>query len=187
MSASQGQITRLLHDWSAGDDTAAEKLMPLVYDELRRVARSYLARQRGDHTLQATALVHESYLRLVGARDTDWRSRAHFFRVAARAMRQILIDHARAHSTAKRGGSGVTLSLEEARELPTKNAVEVLALNSALENLARHHRREGEVVELKFFGGLSTREISELLQVSEKTVLRDWDFARAWLLRELNH
>jgi RNA polymerase sigma factor (TIGR02999 family) len=179
-------VTQLLMDWSAGDAAAPEKLMPLVYEELRRLARNFLAAQRHDHTLQATALVHEAYLRMVDSKKTDWRNRLHFYRVAARAMRQILIDHARAHNAAKRGGLQQKLSLEEAGELATKNAVELVALNSALENLTENHPRESEVVELKFFGGLDTKEISEVLQVSEKTVLRDWNFAKLWLCRKLS-
>jgi RNA polymerase sigma factor (TIGR02999 family) len=179
-------VTQLLKDWSDGHTAVQDTLMPLVYDELRRLARNYLASQRRDHTLQATALVHEAFLRMVDTRKTNWRSRLHFYRVAARAMRQILIDHARAHNAAKRGGLQQKLSLEEAGQLATKNAVELVALNSALENLTENHPRESEVVELKFFGGLNTREISEVLQVSEKTVLRDWNFAKLWLCRKLS-
>jgi RNA polymerase sigma factor (TIGR02999 family) len=184
MTASH-DVTQFLKDWSDGDTTVPEKLIPLVYEELRRLARNYLAGQRRDHTLQATALVHEAYLRMVDAKDTNWRNRAHFYRVAARAMRQILIDHARAHHAAKRGGLLQKLSLEEAGELATKSAVELVALNGALENLTQSHPRESEVVELKFFGGLDTKEISMVLQVSEKTVLRDWNFAKLWLCRKL--
>lgn len=179
-------VTQLLQDWGDGDPDAPEKLMPLVYEELRRLARNYLAAQRRDHTLQATALVHEAYLRMVDTKKSNWRNRLHFYRVAARAMRQILIDHARAHNAAKRGGLHQKLSLEEAGALATRNAVELVALNSALENLTESHPRESEVVELKFFGGLNTKEISELLQVSEKTVLRDWNFAKLWLCRRLS-
>jgi len=179
------EVTRQLHDGSEADAAAGASLMPLVYEELRCLARSYLARQRGDHTLQPTALVHEAWLRMAKTKDIKLLSRAHYFRIAAQAMRRILVDHARAHTAAKRGGLQRKLSLTDATELAIKGAVEVLALNNALQNLASHHPREGHVVELKFFGGLNTREISDALQISEKTVLRDWHFARLWLSREL--
>ena len=185
-SDSPADVTQILKDWSGGDATAPEKLMPLVYEELRRLARNYIARERADHTLQATALVHEAYLRMVDEKRVSWQNRAHFYGIAARLMRRILVDHARAHNAAKRGGLEQKLSLDEARDLPTKNAVEIIALDGALENFARTYPRKSEVVELKFFGGLDTKEISEVLQVSEKTVLRDWSFAKLWLCRELN-
>ena len=179
-------VTQILKDWSGGDAAAPEKLMPLVYEELRRLARNYIARERADHTLQATALVHEAYLRMVDEKRVSWQNRAHFYGMAARLMRRILVDHARAHNAAKRGGLEQKLILDEARDLPTKNAVELVALDGALENFAHTYPRKSEVVELKFFGGLDTKEISEVLQVSEKTVLRDWNFAKLWLCRELN-
>ena len=180
-------ITALLLNWQNGDDEdAPAKLMPLVYDELRRVARAYLQRERGDHTLQATALVHEAYLQLVDDKKVTWKDRAHFYGIAARLMRQILIQHARAHHAAKRGGAEQKkLSLEEAGELPIDCAVELLALDDALEDLTKIYPRKSKVVELKFFGGMEAKQISEVLQVSEKTVLRDWNFARLWLSREL--
>jgi RNA polymerase sigma factor (TIGR02999 family) len=159
--------------------------MPLVYEELRRLARDYLRRERADHTLQATALVHEAYLRMVGDTDVTWQNRAHFYGVAARLMRRILVDHARAHNAAKRGGLEQKFSLDEARDLPAAGATDLVALDGALENLARQYPRKSEVVELKFFGGLEAREIAEVLQISEKTVLRDWSFAKLWLCREL--
>lgn len=179
-------VTQILKDWSDGDGNAPEKLMPVVYEELRRLARSYLSRERGDHTLQATALVHEAYLKLVDDKRANWQNRAHFYGIAARLMRRILVDYARAHNAAKRGGLGQKLSLDEARELPTKDAVELVALDGALESFAQTYPRKSEVVELKFFGGLAIKEISEVLQVSEKTVLRDWNFAKLWLCRELS-
>ncbi len=179
-------VTQILKDWSAGDNDAPEKLMPLVYEQLRRLARDYLRRERADHTLQATALVHEAYLRLADETRLTWKDRAHFYGIAARLMRRILVDHARAHNAAKRGGLQQKLSLEEANELAAKNSVELVALDGALETFANIYPRKSEVVELKFFGGLDTREISEVLQVSEKTVLRDWNFAKLWLCRELN-
>lgn len=179
-------ITQILKDWSGGDADAAARLMPLVYQELRSLAHNYLARERGDHTLQATALVHEAYLRLAGDAGMAWKDRAHFYGVAARLMRQILVDHARAHNAAKRGGLQEKLTLDEARELPGEKAIEIVALDTALENFAQTYPRKSQVVELKFFGGLDAREIAEVLQVSEKTILRDWNFAKLWLCRELN-
>ena len=179
-------VTQILKDWSGGDAAAPEKLMPLVYEELRRLARNYIARERADHTLQATALVHEAYLKLADETRLTWKDRVHFYGIAARLMRRILVDHARAHNAAKRGGLEQKLTLDEARDLPTKNAVELVALDGALENFAHTYPRKSEVVELKFFGGLDTKQISEVLQVSEKTVLRDWNFAKLWLCRELN-
>jgi len=186
VSNSALDVTQILRDWSAGDGAAPEKLMPLVYEELRRLARSYLARERAGHTLQATALVHEAYLRLADETQLTWKDRAHFYGVAARLMRRILVDHARAHNAAKRGGLRQKLTLEEARELPTKSNVDLVELNGALESFAHDYPRKSEVVELKFFGGLDAKEISEVLQISEKTVLRDWNFAKLWLCRELN-
>ena len=179
-------ITRILKDWSSGDASAATRLMPLVYEELRGLARTYLGRERRDHTLQATALVHEAYLRLVDDTGLTWKDRAHFYGVAARLMRQILVDHARAHNAAKRGGLQTKLTLDEAHELPGEKTVEIVALDSALENFAQAYPRKGQVVELKFFGGLDAKEIAEVLKVSEKTVLRDWNFAKLWLCRELS-
>jgi RNA polymerase sigma factor (TIGR02999 family) len=179
-------VTQILRDWSGGDENASAKLMPLVYEELRRLARNYLARERGDHTLQATALVHEAYLRLVDERQLTWKDRAHFYGIAARLMRRILVDHARAHNAAKRGGLEQKLSLDETRELAAKGEVDLVELNRALEDFARDYPRKSEVVELKFFGGLDAKEISEVLQVSQKTVLRDWNFAKLWLCRALS-
>jgi RNA polymerase sigma factor (TIGR02999 family) len=179
-------ITLLLKNWQEGDPNASDKLMPLVYEELRRLARNYLQRERGDHTLQATALVHEAYLRLVDDKGMTWKDRAHFYGIAARLMRQILVEHARAHNAAKRGGLDQKFSLDEARDVSDTGPVELVALDSALQNLAHTYPRKSEVVELKFFGGLDAREISQVLQISEKTVLRDWNFAKLWLCRELS-
>jgi RNA polymerase sigma factor (TIGR02999 family) len=179
-------ITLFLKDWADGDDNASARLMPLVYAELRRLARDYLRRERADHTLQATALVHEAYLRMVDDTQITWQNRAHFYGIAARLMRRILVDHARAHNAAKRGGLHEKLVLEETRDLPVKQAVDLVSLDGALQDLARSYPRKSEVVELKFFGGLQTREISEVLKISEKTVLRDWSFAKLWLCRQLN-
>jgi RNA polymerase sigma factor (TIGR02999 family) len=184
-----GDVTALLLRWQdAADEAAPAELMPLVYEELRRVARSYLRRERDDHTLQPTALVHEAYLRLVDDSKVSWQDRAHFFGIAARLMRQILVQHARAHDAAKRGGPGqLKLSLEQAPELATDCAVELVALDDALVDFTKIYPRKSKVVELKFFGGMEAKQISEALQISVKTVTRDWNFARLWLSRQLRN
>ncbi len=160
--------------------------MPFVYDELRRLARSFLARERDAHTLQPTALVHEAYVRLVDQTRVNWQNRAHFYGIAAKLMRRILVDHARARNASKRGGLVEKISLDEARDLPPVAANDLVALDGALQDLTKSYPRKGQVVELKFFGGLEAKEIAEVLQVSEKTVLRDWQFAKLWLCRELS-
>jgi len=179
-------VTQLLISWREGDPNAPAKLMPLVYEELRRRARDYLRSERADHTLQPTALVHEAYLRMVDEKNVSWEGRAHFYGIAARVMRRILVDHARAHNTQKRGGLAPKFSLDEARGLPCEGTDDILALDGVLQNFAKSYPRKSEVVELKFFGGLETREISEILRISEKTVLRDWNFAKLWLCRALS-
>jgi RNA polymerase sigma factor (TIGR02999 family) len=179
-------VTGILKEWSDGDKDAPLKLMPLVYEELRRLARDYLRRERSDHTLQATALVHEAYVRMVGAQNVGWQNRAHFYGVAARLMRGILVDHARAHAALKRGGPAQKFTLDEARALPAGRAPDLVALDDALKLLGQTYPRKSEVVELKFFGGLEAKEIAEVLGVSEKTVMRDWNFAKLWLCRELS-
>jgi RNA polymerase sigma-70 factor (ECF subfamily) len=181
----QEDVTQILQVCSAGDKSAAEKLMPLVYGELRRVAQNYLSRERSDHTLQATALVHETYLRLVDQTRVTWQSRAHFCGVAAKLMRRILLEHARAHMAAKRGGGLQKIYLDETRELAQEHAPDLIALDDALKNFAQVYPREGQVVELKFFGGMDTKAIAEVLKVSTKTISRDWNFAKVWLCREL--
>lgn len=178
--------TQILHEWSTGDKAAAEKLMPLVYEELRRLAQNYLRNERADHTLQATALVHEAYLRLIDQTRVSWQNRAHFCGVAAQLMRRILLQYARAHAAAKRGGGMEKVCLDETRELSHDSAPDLIALDDALKSLALAHPRESEVVELKFFGGLEMKEIAEVLNVSAKTVARDWSFAKVWLSRELS-
>jgi RNA polymerase sigma factor (TIGR02999 family) len=180
-------VTQILQAWSDGDDSAPERLMPVVYRELRRLAGEYLRRERPDHTLQATALVHEAYLKLVDDQRVTWKSRAHFCGIAARLMRQILVEHARSHNAAKRGGRLEKMYLEETRHLAQQRAPDIIALDEALQTLATSHPRESEVVELKFFGGLDAREIAEVLNVSPTTVSRDWTFAKLWLLRQLNN
>ena len=178
-------VTRILQEWSEGDEGAPARLMPLVYEELRRRAAEYLRRERPDHTLQATALVHEAYLKMVDQSRANWKDRAHFASVAAQLMRRILVQHARTHNAEKRGGKLEKIYLDETRELWTDHQPELVALDEALQGFATQHPREGSVVELKFFGGLEANEIAEVLGVSEKTVLRDWNFAKLWLRREL--
>jgi len=181
------EATEILRAWDAGDKDAPGRLIPLVYQELRRRAQDYLSHERGDHTLQATALVHEAYLRLVDQTKVGWKDRAHFCAVAARLMRQILVQHARAHGAAKRGGHVQKVYLDETRELEQQQSPNLAALDDALKSLASTYPRQSEVVELKFFGGLEAKDIAEVLQVSEKTVLRDWSFAKLWLCRELEN
>lgn len=179
------EITSLLQAWHDGGGEAPRELLPLVYDELRALARAHLRHERAHHTLQATALVHEAYLRLVDGRQPAWKNRAHFYGIAARVMRRVLVDYARERHAAKRGGGERPLVLDEARHLAGETAVELLALDAALEEFARIYPRQARVVELKFFGGLEARESAELMEVSERTVLRDWSFAKLWLSRAL--
>ena len=179
-------ITQLLIDWGKGDQAALEKLMPLVYSELRRLAGNYLRRERGEHTLQPTALVNEAYLKLVDQRNPKWQNRAHFFGIAAQLMRRILVDHARQHQAAKRGGAEQQrISLTGAEVLVKQPEVDLLALNEALEELAKMDPQQSRIVELKFFGGLSIEEIAEVMGIGHATVERDWKMARAWLRRQL--
>jgi RNA polymerase sigma factor (TIGR02999 family) len=178
-------VTKLLLRWREGDRQALEQLMPLVYAELRRMASHHLRRERGDHTLQSTALVHEAYLRLAGQDPPQWQNRAHFFAIAARLMRQILVDHARTRDAAKRGSGACTLSLDETIGLPQKVNLDVLDLDKALTELSEMDGQQGRIVELRFFGGLTIEDTSEVLGVSPATVKRDWLVARAWLLRAM--
>ncbi len=178
-------VTQLLREMSKGDPEAPAKVIPLVYDELRRLARSYLQRERSEHTLQPTAVVHEAYLRLVQEKEIDWENRSHSFAIAARVMRQILVNYARAHRTAKRGGGANKLSLEAAEFVPQESTDDLLALDEVLRDLAKTYPRQSQVVECRFFGGMETKEIAAALRISEKTVLRDWSFAKCWLFREL--
>jgi RNA polymerase sigma factor (TIGR02999 family) len=178
-------VTRILQDWSQGDEGAPARLMPLVYEELRRRAAEYLRRERPDHTLQATALVHEAYLKMVDQSRANWKDRAHFASVAAQLMRRILVQHARTHNAEKRGGKLEKVYLDETREMGTDRQPELIALDDALQGFAASFPREAKVVELKFFGGLEANEIAEVLGLSEKTILRDWNFAKLWLRRDL--
>jgi RNA polymerase sigma factor (TIGR02999 family) len=182
---SPGEVTRLLHAWREGDETAPEQLIPLVYDELRALASRYLRRERAGHTLQATALVHEAYVQLVDQTRATWKDRAHFAGVAARVMRRILVDHARTCKRQKRGGDWEKVYLDETRELASDGSPDLIAVDEVLQDFARTYPREGSVVEMKFFAGMEGKEIAEALNISLRTVMRDWTFAKAWLSREL--
>jgi RNA polymerase sigma-70 factor, ECF subfamily len=186
MTPSPQEVTRLLVAWSDGDEEALAALMPLVYEELRRLAHRHLGRERAGHTLQTTALVHEAYLRLVDQKETRWRNRAHFIAVASQMMRRILVDYARARGYAKRGGGARRVSLDEAMVVSDERADDVVALDEALSALAQFDERKSRMVELRFFGGLSIEETAEVLGVSPGTVMRDWTLAKAWLQREIN-
>ena len=184
-STSRDQITLLLHEWGNGDRAALDKLVPVVYRELRRLARHYMNNERPDHTLQTTALVSEAYLRLVHYQKMQWQNRAHFLAVAAQAMRRILVDQARAHQYANRGGGAQTLSLEEAPILCAEPAPDILALDEALLELESMDARKCRIVEFKFLGGLSTEETAAVLAISTATVEREWRAAKAWLYRAM--
>jgi RNA polymerase sigma-70 factor (ECF subfamily) len=180
-------VTQLLLQWNDGDEGALERLMPVVYNELRRLASGYLRRERAGHTLQPTALVNEAYLRLVDQRSARWQNRAQFFGVAAQLMRRILVDHARLRQAAKRGGSDQQqLSLSHAERIASHQEIDLLALHEALNDLAQIDPQQSRIVELKFFGGLTIEETAEVLGISHATVERDWTLARAWLRRELS-
>lgn len=184
---STADVTTLLERWSSGDSNALDQLTPIVYDELRRIARRHLARERKDHTLQSTALVHEAYMRLIGGSAGEYQNRQHFFAVAAQVIRRVLVDHARAVNAAKRGGGMQKILLEnqpEASSAP-ENIAEVLALHEALRRLAEFDPQQERIVELRYFAGLSIEETAAVLGVSAATVKRDWVMARAWLAREL--
>ena len=179
-------VTILLDNWSKGDQNALDQLTPVVYDELRRLAASYMRRERQDHTLQSTALVNEAYLKLVDQKNVVWQNRAHFFGIAAQMIRRILVDHARAHKAEKRGGGAGVLSLDEAIGVPEKRDIEILSLNDALTRLSELDPQQGRIVKLRFFTGLSIEETAEVVGVSPATVKREWAAARAWLFREIS-
>ena len=181
------EITGLLVDWSNGDQTALERLLPLVEQELHRLAHNYMRREKQDHTLQTTALVNEAYLKLVDQKKTHWQNRAHFFAIAAKIMRRILLNYARDQHRKKRGGKAIQVSLSEAAVVFLEQTEELIALDEALQRLAVLDERKSRVVELRYFGGLDVNETAEVLKVSPITVLRDWRFARAWLSREIDH
>ena len=182
---SQREITRLLSDWAGGDRDALERLTPLVHAELRRIARRQMGGERQGHTLQATALVNEAYLRLAGQDGFEWRDRAHFYAVCAQVMRHVLIDHARAHARDKRGGGALHIELNEAALMGGEGASELVALDEALRELEEVDPQKGRVVELRYFAGLSIEETAEVLNISPTTVRREWRRAKAWLYRAL--
>ena len=186
MRDSSKQVTELLVRWRGGDREALDSLLPLVYDELRRIARHYLQGERPGHTLQSTALVNEAYVRMVAQDFPQWQNRAHFFAVAAQLMRQILVDHARSHGASKRGGNVYKVALDEAVDQALATDLDIVALDDALKNLAEMDVQQSKVVELKFFAGLSIEDTAEVLGISPSTVKRDWITARAWLYRELD-
>jgi RNA polymerase sigma factor (TIGR02999 family) len=186
METSTGEVTRLLRDLSDGSREALDKLLPLVYEELRRLAHSYLTHERPDHTLQTTALVHEAYLKLIDQHSVNWENRAQFFAISAQAMRRILIDSARRHTSIKRGSGGTKISLDEAAPVSGKTANEsLLALDMALQELEKVDAEQSRIVELRYFGGLTIEETAEVLKTSPATVKREWTMARAWLYQAL--
>jgi len=185
MTIAPHQVTRLLQEWSEGDKTALEQLMPLVHDELHRLAHQHMRREGPGHVLQTSALINEAYLRLVDQPEIRWENRNHFFGIAARLMRRILVDEARKRNSAKRGGSQIQVPLDDATSLADEQSANVAALDDALKQLEKIDARQGQIIELRFFGGLSIEETANVLQVSAGTVMRDWTFARAWLRNEM--
>lgn len=185
-NGSRPHVTELLLAWGSGDRSALDELVPIIHEELRRLARLQMRGERDNHTLQTTALVNEAFLRLVDLRRIRWQDRAHFLALSARLMRRILVDHARSRSYQKRGGGAANLTLDEALVASPERGVDLLALDDALEDLARVDARKSQVVELRFFGGLSVEETAEALKVSPETVTRDWRLAKVWLLREIS-
>ncbi len=180
------EVTQLLVAWSEGDQSALEQLVPIVYDELRRLARRYMGRERSGHTLQTTALVNEVYLRMVDIKDVQWQNRAHFFAVSAQLMRRILVDFARSRGYQKRGGGVRRVSFDDAQDISVERSADLIALDDALNSLEKVDERKSRVVELRFFGGLSVSETAHVLKVSADTVMRDWKMAKVWLLREMS-
>ena len=180
------ETTRLLRAWADGDRGALDELTPRVYKELKRIARHFMKQEQPGRTIQTTALVHEAYLKLIDVTNVDWQHRAHFFAIASRIMRRILLERARRRVAAKRGGAEERLNLEEAPDLAASPAAEIIALDDALKDLTKMDPRKAQVIELRFCGGLSVREAAEVLKISEDSVLRDWRLARAWLLKELS-
>ena len=186
METSTGEVTRLLQDCSEGNRDALDKLLPLVYNELRRLAHSYLSHERPDHTLQTTALVHEAYLKLIDQRSVNWQNRAQFFAISAQAMRRILLDNARRHTAAKRGSGGQKISLDEVATLSGDSANEsLIALDLALQKLERIDEAQSKIVELRYFGGLTIEETAEVLKISPSSIQREWTVARAWLYKTI--
>ena len=178
-------VTEMLNDWRNGDQAALDRLIPVVYDELRRQAAGYLRRERPGHTLQSAALIHEAYLRLINQQNIEWKNRAHFYAIAARLMRQILVDHARKRNASKRGGSDIRVSLEDAMVVSPEANVDLVALDEALTRLAEIDPQQASIVELRYFSQLSVEETAEVLGVSSRTVRRDWNVAKAWLRQQI--
>jgi RNA polymerase sigma-70 factor, ECF subfamily len=183
---SSSEITEILHDWNNGDEDAKERLLPFVYDELKRQARFMMSQERSDHTLQPTALVHEAFLRLNEQTGIDWQNRSHFYGIASRLMRQILVDHARLHATAKRGNHAIHFSLDDVQITVEERAGSILLLDEVLQRLEKFDETQAKIVEMRFFGGMNNGEIAESLGISERTVGREWQAVRLWLYRELN-
>ena len=186
MSQDSHEVTQLLLQWSNGDKAALDKLVPLIYDELRRLARHYMSRERPGNTLQTTALVNEAYLRLINRKHVHWQNRAHFFAIAAQLMRSILVDHARSHAYAKRGGGARKIALDDAMAVSQQRAADVVALDDALKKLAEIDPEQSRIVEMKFFGGLTIEESAEVMGLSPATIKREWSTAKAWLYHELS-
>jgi RNA polymerase sigma factor (TIGR02999 family) len=184
MAAIPQEITQLLTKWSSGDKAALDELIPLVYPELRRLARAYMRREDTGHTLQTSALINEAYLRLVNQQDVEWQNRAHFYAVAAQVMRHILVDHARKYRYAKRGGGAEHVALDELAVVCDERATELIALDDALNRLATLDQRKSQIVELRFFGGLTVEETAEVMKLAPITIMREWRAAKAWLGRE---
>lgn len=185
MTLSEHEVTQLLHEWGAGDKNALDRLLPLIYQELHKIAKRYMRQQGPRHTLQTTAVIHEAYLKMAGGPERNWESRAHFLGVAAKAMRHVLVDHARSGRSAKRGGEALAVTLDEGMAVAGLRPAELIALDDALNVLTKLHPRKGQVVELRYFAGLSVEETGKVLKISEETVARDWRFARAFLEREI--
>jgi len=185
MTDTSKDVTHLLEELRGGNEDAVARLVPLLYSELRRMAASYLSRERRDHTLQPTAVVHEAYLRLVDQKNVHWQNRQHFFGVAAQAMRRVLVDHARSHQSLKRGGAQGKVPLESAMVCATDRSVELVAIDEALSRLAAFDPQQARIIELRFFGGLTVEETAQVLGISPATVKRDWNVAKAWLTREI--
>lgn len=180
------EITQILQDWNDGNEDAKERLLPFVYDELRRQARILMSRERSNHTLQPTALVHEAFMKLAETSGIDWQNRSHFYGIASRLMRQILVDHARLHAAEKRGNNPIHFSLDDLQIPVEERADSILILNEILDNLAEFDEQQAKIVEMRFFGGMNNGEIAEALEISERTVGREWQSAKLWLFRELN-
>lgn len=180
------EITQILQDWNDGNENAKERLMPFVYDELKRQARILMSRERSNHTLQPTALVHEAFMRLAETSGIDWQNRSHFYGIASRLMRQILVDHARVHAAEKRGNNPIHFSLDDLQIPVEERADSILILNEILDRLAEFDEQQAKIVEMRFFGGMNNREIADGLEISERTVGREWQSAKLWLFRELS-